>query len=124
MAGFRRFLRRSPKGFFEYPAVPYCCSADDVAYARLPSTIEQCSEIEVSFLGSFFVETLDPVIWQVGPAWLLKPLQRVVVIRRRREVIAQSGFTRFDALAPDEDVEWDIGVERAALARALTGCRS
>jgi hypothetical protein len=70
--------------------------------------------------SSFFMETLDPAIWQVGPAWLLKPLQRVVVIRRLREVIAQSGFTRFDALAPDEDGELDIGVERAALARALT----
>jgi len=70
--------------------------------------------------SSFFMETQDPTMWQSGPAWLLKSIQRVVVIRRLREVIAQSGFTRFDALAPDEDGELDIGVERAALARALT----
>lgn len=70
--------------------------------------------------SSFFMETLDSTVWRSGPSWLLAPVQRVVVIRRLREVIAQSGFTRFDALAPDEDGELDIGVERAALARALT----
>jgi hypothetical protein len=65
--------------------------------------------------SSFFMETLDPGIWQSGPNWLLKPIQRVVIVRRLREVIAQSGFTRFDALAPDEDGELDIGVARASL---------
>lgn len=70
--------------------------------------------------SSFYMETLDPTVWRSGPPWLLQPIQRVVVVRRLREVIAQSGFTRFDALAPDEDGELDIGVERAALARAVS----
>lgn len=70
--------------------------------------------------SSFYMETLDPTVWRSGPAWLLKPIQKVVVVRRLQEVIAQSGFTRFDALAPDEDGELDIGVERAALARSVS----
>jgi len=68
----------------------------------------------------FFAETLDPSSWHLAGEPLLGAVERVVVIRRLREVVAQAGFTRFDALAPDEDGELDIGVERAALARAVT----
>jgi hypothetical protein len=68
----------------------------------------------------FFMETLDTAIWRKPGGALLKPVQRVVVIRRLREVIAQVGFTRFDALGPDEDGELDLSVERASLARAVT----
>jgi hypothetical protein len=68
----------------------------------------------------FFAETLDPVTWLKPGEPILEPIERVVVIRRLREVIAQAGFTRFDGLAPDEDGELDIGVERAALARSPT----
>jgi hypothetical protein len=68
----------------------------------------------------FFAETVEEFRWRVAGEALLDPIESVVVIRRLREVIAQTGFTRFDALAPDEDGELDIGVERAALARATT----
>jgi Domain of unknown function (DUF1998) len=68
----------------------------------------------------FYMETLDPTTWRTTGEKLLDSIRRVVVIPRLREVVAQSGFTRFDALAPDEDGELDMGVERAALARALT----
>lgn len=68
----------------------------------------------------FFMETLDPTLWRRSGDGLLKPIQSVVVIRRLREVVAQVGFTRFDSLAPDEDGELDMGVERASLARAIT----
>ena len=70
--------------------------------------------------SAFFMETLDPSVWRRPGERLLDPVQRVVIIRRLREVIVQVGFTRFDALAPDEDGELDMGVERAALSRALT----
>jgi hypothetical protein len=46
-------------------------------------------------------------------------------VHRLREVVAQVGFTRFEAASPDEHGELELGVERAALARgdslALTG---
>jgi len=47
------------------------------------------------------------------------PIDRVLLIHRLREVVAQVGFTRFEAVAPKTDgdvAELDIGVERAALS--------
>ena len=70
--------------------------------------------------SNFFAETLDQAKWRKAREPLLAPIERVVVIRRLREVIAQTGFTRFDPLAPDEDGELEIGVERAALARSVS----
>lgn len=68
----------------------------------------------------FYMETLDSSVWQRPGEPVLDPIERVVVVRRLREVVAQVGFTRFDALGPDEDGDLDMGVERAALSRALT----
>lgn len=42
-------------------------------------------------------------------------IERVVLVHRLREVIAQVGFTRFEPSMPDVDGELDIGVRRAAL---------
>jgi hypothetical protein len=42
-------------------------------------------------------------------------IERIVLIHRLREVIAQVGFTRFEAEMPDIDGELDISVRRAAL---------
>jgi hypothetical protein len=44
-------------------------------------------------------------------------VERVVLVHRLREVVAQVGFTRFEAVAPDVDGELEMGVRRAALAR-------
>jgi hypothetical protein len=46
----------------------------------------------------------------------MQPIERVVLVHRLREVVAQVGFTRFEAAAPDVEGELDIGVRRAALA--------
>ncbi|MEH1945799.1 MAG: DUF1998 domain-containing protein [Nostoc sp.] len=42
-------------------------------------------------------------------------IERIVLVDRLREVIAQVGFTRFEAEMPDIDGELDISVRRAAL---------
>ncbi|GMV22078.1 MAG: hypothetical protein AMXMBFR57_20270 [Acidimicrobiia bacterium] len=47
-------------------------------------------------------------------------LARVVKVHRLREVIAQVGFTRFEASVSDINGELDVDVERAALARDMT----
>lgn len=44
-------------------------------------------------------------------------LERVVKVHRLREVIAQIGFTRFEAAVPDVNGELELNVERAALSR-------
>jgi hypothetical protein len=67
--------------------------------------------------GTFFARTLPPEKWQAP--WT-SALQRVVLVHRLREVVAQVGFTRFEAAAPDIEGELEIGVRRAALGRETT----
>jgi hypothetical protein len=50
----------------------------------------------------------------------MQAIERVVLVHRLREVVAQVGFTRFEAAAPDTEGELDIGVRRASLAREIT----
>jgi hypothetical protein len=47
---------------------------------------------------------------------LLAPIERIVLVHRLREVTAQLGFTRFEAVVPDTQGELDLNVRRAALA--------
>jgi uncharacterized protein DUF1998 len=54
------------------------------------------------------------------PAALQGRLDRVVLVQRLREVVAQVGFTRFDSSKPDIDGELSLGVELAPLAREPT----
>lgn len=50
----------------------------------------------------------------------MKDIARVVLVHRLREVMAQVGFTRFEAAAPDIEGELEIGVRRASLAREVS----
>jgi hypothetical protein len=60
----------------------------------------------------FYARALPHSVWnQAG----MQAVERVLLVHRLREVVAQVGFTRFEAVAPDTDGELDIGVERAAL---------
>ena len=60
----------------------------------------------------FYARALPRPVWnQAG----MQAIERVLLVHRLREVVAQVGFTRFEAVAPDTDGELDIGVERAAL---------
>lgn len=67
--------------------------------------------------GVFFARAIPREKWDA--AWT-KPIKRVVGVHRLREVMAQVGFTRFEAMAPDIEGELEIGVRRAALAREIT----
>lgn len=63
--------------------------------------------------GAFYARALPESQW--GAAWL-KGLQRVVLVHRLQEVVAQIGFTRFEAQGADINGDLDLDVERATLA--------
>ncbi len=67
--------------------------------------------------GDFYARALPPEEWQ--SPWT-RPIERIVLVHRLREVIAQVGFTRFEAAGPDIDGELDLGVKSAALAADAT----
>jgi len=52
----------------------------------------------------------------VPPHLLSDPIAAVVQLNRLREVLALTGFTRFEAVVPDTDGEYETDVERASLA--------
>lgn len=64
--------------------------------------------------GNFFARTLPREIWHAP--WM-ENIERVVLVHRLREVTAQVGFTRFEAISPDIDGELEMGVRRASLTR-------
>lgn len=67
--------------------------------------------------GNFFARTLPKDAWD--KPWM-QSVERVVLVHRLREVMAQVGFTRFEAVSPDIDGELEMGVRRASLAREIT----
>ncbi|MFN5908913.1 MAG: DrmB family protein, partial [Planctomyces sp.] len=67
--------------------------------------------------GTFFARNLPRAAWD--RAWM-SGVERIVLVHRLREVMAQVGFTRFEAVSPDIDGELEIGVRRASLAREIT----
>lgn len=67
--------------------------------------------------GTFFARALPLAKWKAP--WM-NSLQRIVLVHRLREVVAQVGFTRFEAAGPDTKGELEINVQRAALARETT----
>jgi hypothetical protein len=67
--------------------------------------------------GNFFARQLSREAWKAP--WM-DSVERVVLVHRLREVMAQVGFTRFEAVSPDIDGELEIGVRRASLAREIT----
>jgi hypothetical protein len=67
--------------------------------------------------GNFFARALPRSAWDVS--WM-QPIDRVILVHRLREVIAQVGFTRFEAVTPDIEGELEIGVRPAPLAREIS----
>ena len=67
--------------------------------------------------GDFYarVRPLDEL-----PGILRERIDKIVLVHRLREVIALTGFTRFDAALPDASGELDLGVQMAPLARETT----
>jgi len=62
--------------------------------------------------GDFFARTLPKPQWNAP--WM-SAIERVVLVHRLREVVAQVGFTRFEAVGPDIQGELSLDVERAPL---------
>jgi hypothetical protein len=67
--------------------------------------------------GIFYARALPRSFWDAP--WM-QPIERVVLVHRLREVVAQVAFTRFEAAAPNIEGELDMGVRRASLAREVT----
>ena len=67
--------------------------------------------------GNFFARTLARPVWD--RPWM-RDIDRIVLVHRLREVVAQVGFTRFEAAAPDIEGELEMGVRRASLAREIS----
>lgn len=62
--------------------------------------------------GDFHARRLPKARWT--KPWM-GAVERVVLVHRLREVVAQVGFTRFEAAGPDIQGELSLGVESAAL---------
>lgn len=67
--------------------------------------------------GDFFARTLPRAAWD--KPWMAS-IERIVLVHRLREVVAQLGFTRFEAITPDVEGELQMGVVTAPLARELS----
>ena len=67
--------------------------------------------------GDFFARALPKKYWD--KPWM-EGVERIVLVHRLREVVAQIGFTRFEAASPDIEGELEIGVERADIAREIS----
>jgi len=67
--------------------------------------------------GDFFARALPRKYW--GKPWM-SGIERVVMVHRLREVVAQLGFTRFEPAATDIEGELEIGVVSAPLAREVS----
>lgn len=63
--------------------------------------------------GDFYARSLPRDRWDAP--WMIA-IERVVLVHRLREVVAQVGFTRFESAGPDIDGELDMGVQRAPLS--------
>lgn len=67
--------------------------------------------------GNFYARTLPRKGWEAP--WM-KPIERIVLVHRLREVLALAGFTRFEAVSPNTEGELELGVRRASLAHEIT----
>jgi hypothetical protein len=67
--------------------------------------------------GDFYARALPLPKDRTGP---MRKVARVVLVDRLREVIAQVGFTRFEAAMADFEGELDLDVRAAPLARETT----
>jgi hypothetical protein len=71
--------------------------------------------------GTFFARRLPESQWKDPANWpWMEVVQRVVLVHRLREVVAQVGFTRFESSSPNVQGELELGVVAAPLAREIT----
>lgn len=90
-----------------------------VKQAEIETLLSGTDEIgSDKFEGTFYARILPKEEWAHKP-WM-SAVERIVLVHRLREVVAQVGFTRFEAQAPDIEGELEMGVTRAALGREIS----
>ncbi len=67
--------------------------------------------------GDFYARALPKASW--NKPWMTA-VEKVILVHRLREVMAQVGFTRFESSVPDVEGELEIGVQAASLAREVS----
>lgn len=67
--------------------------------------------------GDFYARSLPKKDWDAK--WM-SSVEQIVLVYRLREVVAQVGFTRFEASTPDVEGELQMGVQAAPLAREVS----
>lgn len=67
--------------------------------------------------GDFYARVLPKAGWD--KPWM-KAVEKIVLVHRLREVMAQVGFTRFESSVPDVEGELEMGVQVATLAREVS----
>jgi hypothetical protein len=92
-------------------------SSDDktIKQVEIETLLCQASEIGENVPDSDFYATsrsLDNI-----PQFLQDKIDRIVLVHRLREVVAQIGFTRFESLMADIDGELDVDVKSAPIDR-------
>ena len=91
-------------------------SVKEVEFAALAAVEEEAGSDVPD--GDFYARALPRDRWD---APFLDPLEKVVLVHRLREVVAQVGFTRFEAVSPDTEGELgdlnELHVVPADLAR-------
>jgi hypothetical protein len=90
-------------------------SVKQVEMETLSSSKERIGEDRPE--GLFYARALPKSDWD--QPWM-KAVEKVVLVHRLREVIAQVGFTRFEPSVPDVEGELEMGVKAATLARELS----
>ena len=98
----RRSSRRSRRGGAAAPKPDK--SVKQAEFETLVAAKEEIGEDRPD--GDFFARSLPRAVWD--RPWMA-PIERVVLVHRLREVIAQVGFTRFESAAPDIEGELEIG---------------
>ncbi|MBL8824620.1 MAG: DUF1998 domain-containing protein [Planctomycetia bacterium] len=89
-----------------------------VKQAELETLIAAKEEIGNDILdGTFFARSLPESIWK--KPWMEK-VQRIVLVHRLREVVAQVGFSRFEPTTPDINGDLSMVTSRALIARELS----
>jgi len=96
-------------------AQTYMKSVKQVELETLLSSKEEIGEDQPD--SDFYARAVPRSRWE--KPWM-ESVERVVLAHRLREVVAQVGFTRFEASMPDIEGELDIGVKPASLAREVT----
>ena len=85
--------------------------------AEIETLLSSAEELgEDKLAGDFFARTIKRPAKESG---LWKKIDRVVLVHRLREVVAQVGFTRFEPPVNDYEGELSLGVQLAPLAEEV-----